>query len=154
MPGLKAATDQKIYIPLAAGLPGVLGLIPFFAAAGLYAWGRPELAGPALLTLQVYSAVILSFLGGLRSGYELARPEPRIAVVLLSYLPPMIGWLLVAVPLDTAMWIGGFIAAFVLQWLWDAGSADLPRWWSRLRTLLTLGAGLALATALETALSL
>ena len=144
----------KTYIPFAAGLPGVLGLVPFFGAAALYVWGKPELAGPALLTLQVYSAVTLSFLGGLRAGHELAQPVPRVAVILMAYLPPVIGWLLVAVPLEPAQWMGGFIAAFVAQWLWDAGSADLPRWWSRLRTVLTLGAGLALALALETALSL
>ena len=144
----------RVYIPLAAGLPGVLGLIPFFAASGLYVWGKPELAGPALLTLLAYSAVTLSFLGGLRWGYEMARPEPRIAVMLAACLPPLIGWLILATPLEAGWQLGAFIAAFVLQWLWDAGSADLPRWWSRLRTLLTLGAGLALAMAMETALSL
>lgn len=144
----------RTYIPMAAGLPGVLGLIPFFAASGLYVWGRPELAGPALLTLLAYSAVTLSFLGGLRWGYEMARPEPRIAVMLAACLPALAGWLILATPLPAGYQLGGFIAALVLQWLWDAGSSDLPRWWSRLRTVLTLGAGLALAVAMETALEM
>lgn len=151
---MKGPSPGKIYIPFAAGLPGVLGLIPFFAAASLYIWGRPELAGPALLTLLTYSAVILSFLGGLRWGHEMARPEPRIGVMLAACLPPLVAWMILATPLDAGLQLGGFIAALVLQWLWDAGSADLPRWWSRLRTLLTVGAGLALAMAMETALSL
>ncbi len=150
----KDPSRPKSNIPLAAGLPGVVGLVPFFAAAGLYVWGKPELAGPALLSLLTYSAVSLSFLGGLRWGYEMARPEPRLGVMLAACLPPLVGWLILATPLDAGWQLGGFIAAFVLQWLWDAGSSDLPRWWSRLRTVLTLGAGLALATAMERAHSL
>lgn len=148
------AEAKRTYIPFAAGLPGVLGLVPFFAASGLYVWGKPELAGPALLTLLAYSAVTLSFLGGLRWGYEMARPEPRILVMLASCLPALAGWLILATPLPVGWQLGGFIGALVLQWLWDAGSADLPRWWSRLRTALTLGAGLALAIAMETALKM
>jgi hypothetical protein len=150
----ETTSGRKTFIPFAAGLPGVLGLIPFFAAASLYVWGKPELAGPALLTLLTYSCATLSFLGGLRWGHEMARTQPRIGVMLAACLPPLAAWLLLATPLDVGWQLGGFIAAFVLQWLWDAGSADLPRWWSRLRTLLTLGAGLALALAMETALSL
>ena len=142
-------------IPVAAGLPGVLGLVPFFGAAGFYVWGDPQQAGPALLFLLTYAAVVLSFLGGLRWGHEMARPEPRIVVLLAACLPAIVAWLLLALPFLTATWqIGGYIAAYVLAWLWDAGSSDLPRWWSRLRTFLTMGAGLALATALEQALSL
>lgn len=141
-------------IPVAAGLPGVLGLVPFFAAAGLYVWGEPQMAGPGLLFLLTYAAVILSFLGGLRWGYEMARPQIRLGVLLAACAPALAAWLLLALPFMTApIQLGGFIVCFVLAWLWDAGSADLPRWWSRLRTFLTLGAGLALATALEHALS-
>lgn len=148
-------SKQNPYIPFAAGLPGVIGLIPFFGAAALYVWGKPQLAGPALLFLLTYSCATLSFLGGLRWGHEMARPAPRIGVMMAACLPPLVAWLLLALPFLSAPWqIGGFIIAFVLQWLWDAGSADLPRWWSRLRTLLTMGAGLALAIALEQALSL
>jgi len=142
-------------VPVAAGLPGVLGLIPFFGAAGVYVWGRPELAGPALLTLLTYSAATLSFLGGLRWGHEMARESPRIGVMMAACVPPLVAWLLLALPFFEPAWqIGGFIAALLLQWLWDAVSSDLPRWWSRLRTILTLGAGLALGVALEQALSL
>ena len=111
----REAPRPRSYIPLAAGLPGVVGLVPFFAAAGLYVWGKPELAGPALLSLLTYSAVSLSFLGGLRWGYEMARPQPRIAVMLAACLPPLIGWLILATPLDAGWQLGAFIAAFVLQ---------------------------------------
>lgn len=149
-------TDRSSrYIPVAAGLPGVLGLIPFFAAAGVYVWGAPQLAGPGLLFLLTYAAVILSFLGGLRWGYEMARPQIRLWVLLVACVPALAAWLLLALPFLTApTQLGGFILCFVIAWLWDAGSAELPRWWSRLRTLLTMGAGLALAIALEQSLSL
>ncbi len=147
--------DERPHVPIAAGVPGVLGLIPFFAAAALYVWGEPQMAGPALLWLLTYACAVLSFLGGLRWGYEMARPSPRLGVMMAACVPPLVAWALLALPFLTAPWqIGGFIGALVLQWLWDSGSADLPPWWSRLRTLLTLGAGLALGVALEQSLSL
>lgn len=147
--------ESRPSVPMAAGIPGVLGLIPFFAASAVYVWGEPQLAGPALLWLLTYCAATLSFLGGLRWGFEMARPSPRILVMFAACVAPLVAWVLLALPFLTAPWqIGGFIAALVLQWLWDAGSSDLPRWWSRLRTLLTLGAGLALGIALEQSLSL
>lgn len=146
---------RRLSVPIAAGLPGVLGLVPFFGASGVYVWGDPQLAGPGLLFLLSYAATVLSFLGGVRWGYEMARPQPRVLVMLAASAPALAAWLLLALPFLSAPWqIGGFIVAFVLSWLWDAGSGDLPRWWSRLRTLLTLGAGLALGIALEQSLSL
>src|ERR1044072_8365643 len=75
------ADMRKPYIPLAAGLPALLGLIPLFAAAGLFVGGRPGRAGVALLTLLTYSAVSLSFLGGARWGYEAANERPRLSIM-------------------------------------------------------------------------
>jgi hypothetical protein len=139
---------KKAYIPLAAGLPGVLGLIPFFAAMGLFLWGRPNQAGVALLTLLAWSAVSLSFLGGARWGHESARPEPRLAVMAASGLPVIAGWLILATPLDTTKQLGAFIAGFVALWLWDVISRDLPPWQAKLRTFLTLGVVIALGLSL------
>ena len=49
--------------------------------------------------------------------------------------------------------LSGFILAFLVCWLWDVRSGGLPPWYEKLRTLLTLGAVVALGVALEHALS-
>ena len=145
-------------IPAPALVLGLLGLLPFFAGAAVYAWGPPNLGGPGLLTLLAWSAAILSFLGGARWGVEVtARPAgPRWTVLGASVLPSLAAWLLLAAaPLAaTERQLTGFIAAFALQWLWDLTAKDPPRWYPRLRTLLTAGAVLALAVALWRTLSL
>lgn len=142
-------------IPRPALTLGLAGLIPFGAAAGMFAFGPPALAGPALLALLGYAATVLSFLGGARWGLEIGRETPRMTVLAGSTAPALAAWgLLVAPRLDAVQQLSGFIAAFILQWIWDARALDTPPWYSRLRTLLTLGAAVAMAVALEQAMSL
>jgi hypothetical protein len=137
---------------------GVAGLIPFWAAALAFAFGPPQLAGPALLTLLAYSAAILSFLGGTRWGMEIAvhRP-PRASVLVLSNLPALAAWLLLAAGggfgLTEVQALGGLLLAFVAQGLWDARASDAPHWHRGLRVWLTVGACGALATAVGAALT-
>jgi hypothetical protein len=136
----------------------VAGLIPFWAAALAFAFGPPQLAGPALLTLLAYSAAILSFLGGTRWGMEVAaRRPPRASVLALSNLPAVAAWLLLAAGggfgLTEVQTLGGFILAFIVQGVWDARASDAPRWHRSLRVWLTLGACGALATALGATLA-
>jgi hypothetical protein len=146
---------RKAHIPLAAGLPAMLGLLPLFAAAGLFAWGKPEQAGVALLTLLTYSAVSLTFMGGARWGHEAAADRPRLSIMVGASLAPIAAWLLLVTPIPEPKWqLGGLIALFLLHWLWDLASRGLPPWWSPLRTAVTLGTVLALAVALETAMRL
>ena len=143
--------------PAPALILGLLGLLPFFAGAGVYAFGSPELGGPGLLTLLTWSAAVLSFLGGTRWGVEIAEnPDPRWSVLTLSVLPPLAAWLLLAAaPLaQTERQLGGFIAAFALQWLWDSRAKDPPRWYGGLRTFLTAGAVVSLVLALWATLGL
>ena len=125
-------------------------------AAGVYAFGDPQLRGPALLTLLGYSAAVLSFLGGVRWGVEIAlRRQPRWIVLGAAVLPSLTAWgLLAGSALRTEHQLGGFLAAFLLQWAWDSRAVSPPAWYPRLRTLLTLGAVLALAVALEATLRL
>lgn len=134
---------------------GWLGLLPFPMAAGLYALGG-RLAGPALLALLTYAAAVLSFLGGVRWGVEIVREQPRWRKLAVAAAPPLAAWALLALPFLTAPWqLGGFIAAYLLLWLADAQAPDeAPPWYRRLRTPLTLGAVVALAVALEQAMSL
>jgi hypothetical protein len=142
-------------IPRPALALGLAGLIPFAAASGVFAFGPPELGGPALLALLGYGATVLSFLGGARWGLEIGRGTPRALVLAVSTLPSLVAWgLLVAPRLDAVQQLSGFIAAFILQWIWDSRDPDAPPWYPRLRTLLTLGATVTLAVALEQAMRL
>ena len=111
----------------------------------------------ALLTLLAYSAAILSFLGGTRWGMEVAaRRPPRASVLVLSNLPPIAAWLLLAAGgaagLSEVQTLGGFLLAFLVQGAWDARASDAPAWHRRLRLGLTLGAVGALLVALATTL--
>jgi hypothetical protein len=125
-------------------------------AAGIYGFGPPRLAGPALLTLLTYSAAVLSFLGGARWGVEMALlRHPRWRVMGPAVLSSLVAWGLLSAPgLAAEHQLGGFIAAFLIQWAWDSRSTSPPAWYPRLRTLLTLGAVLCLSVALEATLTL
>ncbi|MBC6980143.1 DUF3429 domain-containing protein [Caulobacter sp. 17J80-11] len=142
--------------PAIALVLGWLALLPFPIAAGVYAMGAPNLAGPALLTLLTYSTAVLSFLGGVRCGAEITREQPRWSGLALAAAPPLVGWALLALPFLTAPWqLGGFTVAFLLQWASEVHAPlDTPAWYRRLRTPLTLGAAIALAVALEQAISM
>lgn len=145
----------RITVPAPAWVLGAAGLVPFFAGALVYAFGPPVYAGPALLALLTYAAVILSFLGGVRWGVEVMRTDrPRWIAMIGSNLPPLMAWGLLAAPFATPQWqLSGFLVGYLAQWLWDQTSPSLPPWYARLRTLLTFGAAVALGVALEQALS-
>ncbi|MCI3134312.1 DUF3429 domain-containing protein [Phenylobacterium aquaticum] len=131
--------------PRIAWIYGLAGLIPFAAAAGVAALSRGMMADYALMTLLVYGALILSFLGGARWGMEVVRPQVRIAVISLSMAPTLAGFaLLIAPHADRGVQCALMAAAFVAQWVWDTRGFVHPAWYPRLRTVLTLGAVAAL----------
>lgn len=140
----------------AGWLYGLAGLIPFFAAAAAI-WAGPERLGRwaavAALALLSYAATIISFLGGVRWGFELQRPggpDPRL--LFLSVTPQLAAWALLfarmpgATPL--AWRFGGLLAVLVVVGVADVLSRDLPEWYRTLRIPLTVGAGVALLAAL------
>ncbi|MDP3458176.1 MAG: DUF3429 family protein, partial [Hyphomonas sp.] len=100
------------------------------------------------LTLLVYGAVILSFVGGLRWGTEMAGSEaPRGAVLALSVLGSLAAWVLVLYGVLGALNWQVFAAAagaHLLHGVWDTGAAGLPAWMRRLRAIGTFGAAAAL----------
>ena len=70
------------------------GMVPFISSAGLMFVWRDDLAmlNLAALWLLVYAAVILSFLGGVRWGAEIAKRErPRFAELGPSVLGALAG---------------------------------------------------------------
>ena len=136
-------------IPLAALIPGVMGLIPFwfFAVASNHDIGIDPVT--ALLGLLGYGSVILSFVGAIWWGIA-AHTEAGIrrnAMFLWSVFPALIGWFAMVVTPDVGLIM--LMSGLCLQWLLDSIlHRRLPllitMWMLQLRTLLTIGACTAL----------
>ena len=128
-----AATAQLLvyggYIPF-----GVLTL--FFILPEISPFSRPD----NLLLLIAYSAVILSFLGGIRWGFATLRNDRASARELLtSVVPSLIGWMCLTLPSAPALVM--LAITFVWHYLWDRRHAEkhaLPRWFLPLRARITL----------------
>jgi hypothetical protein len=142
-------------IPAALWAIALLALSPFPVSALVYCFGPPQLTSAGLTTLMAWSAVVLSFLGGVRWGLETREPKPRwmrqafsalcavaALVVLLARGRAPDTWILV-----------GFIVAFLIQWLFDHQTSDVPSRYPLLSTALTGGACVSLSLALEKAMN-
>lgn len=131
----------------------VLGIIPFAASAGAMVVWRDDIALmiTAALWLLVYGAVIMSFLGGVRWGVEIAKRErPRYVELIPSVLGALVGWALVlaAFRFGVQPWaVAAMAGALTLHYVYDLASAELPRWYRQMRVWPTLGAVLSLAVA-------
>jgi hypothetical protein len=125
-------------VPAAVLIYGVLGVIPFLAppVAGVV---FPAVRATAGGVLAAYGALILSFLGGARWGLAVGRPAPPVGVVSLAMLPTLVGLGLLS-GTSGAVRLFGLAAALAAHWIWDVRAADVPAWYPRLRTLLTVGA--------------
>lgn len=141
-------------IPPALWAIALVALSPFPVSAILYSYGPPDIMRPALTSLLSWSAVVLAFLGGVRWGLETREPNPRATRQLFSALCAVAGWVvLLARGRAPDTWImGGFIAAFLIQWLFDHQTPDTPRRYPMLSTAVTGGACVSLALALEKAM--
>ncbi|MDP2258536.1 MAG: DUF3429 domain-containing protein [Caulobacter sp.] len=145
--------------PATAWTMGLISLIPFYIFAGLYCYGPHPMRGQAFLGLLGWSTAMLSYLGGVRAGLEIdSHARPRLWSVALAMLSPVaaLGLLFGAVTgaLSQVQQISGFMVAFLLMWIWDSRAVDGPAWRPRYRTFITAGAAVALAFALEQAMSL
>lgn len=136
----------------AAWLLGLAGLVPFFLS-GAVLWAGPARLGAAVflapLALMAYAATIVSFLGGVRWGYELARPAgPDLRMLVGSVLPQIAAWALLFAPLAASARFGGLLLLLLVQGAADMLSDDLPGWYRALRGPLTAGAAAALVSGL------
>ncbi|GGD09259.1 DUF3429 domain-containing protein [Aureimonas glaciei] len=119
---------------------GLGGLIPFVALSAVLIYaGRDFIAFDKLvLAFTAYSAVILSFLGGIRWGASLMTGVRTRGTLVLSVVPSIMAWILVLVP---APWcFAGFALAFLAQGAWDIAAirrGQLPAEFGRLRLVLT-----------------
>lgn len=132
----------------------VLAMAPFPISAGFYVLTSGKSSQGGLSTLIVWSVVVLAFVGGIRWGLETWRSQPRWTRLAASIVSPVFASLLLLGrdQLGSGWVLGGFLAAFLLQWLFDHTAPDVPSRWPTLLTAVTLGAGLSLSVALEQAL--
>ncbi|WP_084398485.1 DUF3429 domain-containing protein [Henriciella aquimarina] len=119
------------------------GALPFIGLAIAMAFLEAPTNATAGFWLQVYAAVILSFLGGIRWGMALAQSQTHPSVLVLSVLPALAGW--VIVPAATllsasqhAEWYLAFAALFALQLVWDWSSQAVPGWFKPVRLTVSL----------------
>jgi hypothetical protein len=140
--------------PVALWIIALLALAPFPAAAIVYGYGPREMETPALGVILTWSAVVLSFLGGVRWGLETAMRAPRAGRQVISVLSAVAAWLLLlARHRFPDKWIlAGAIAAFLLQWLFDHQGPDVPARYPKLSTAVTAAACVSLAICLDQAL--
>lgn len=140
--------------PAALWIIALLALLPFPASALFYAYGPASQSAGALTVLLTWSAVCMCFLGGVRWGLETRELNPRWQRHAFSALAAVAAWVVMMArghAPDT--WVmGGFIAAFLIQWLFDHQTPDTPSRYPILSTALTGTACVSLALALEQAL--
>lgn len=141
--------------PVALWAIALLALSPFPVAALLFSYGPAHIHSAALTSLLAWSTAVLSFLGGVRWGMETREPRPRWMRQAFAALCAVAAWVILlargAAP-DTWI-IGGFMTAFLVQWLFDHQTPDTPSRYPMLSTAVSGAACVSLALALEKAMS-
>jgi hypothetical protein len=162
-PGIPSSVSNGApFLPRAALRLGFLGLAPLAIAALISLSEHENTARLGAISFSLYAAVLLSFLGGVRCGFEIMRaPDaPNGARLLFSALPALAGWALAATVVYFTPVLGAaaiFAGLFAAQAVWDyrsARDAGAPAWYPVLRQVLTGGAMIVcmlipLATALH-----
>ncbi len=140
--------------PAALWTIALLAISPFPLGALIYAYGPPERTDQALTVLLTWSTTIMSFLAGVRWGLETREPAPRWQRHAFSALAAVAGWviLLSRGHISDSWLLGGFIIAFLIQWLFDHQTPDTPARYPILSTTLTTAACVSLGLALEKAM--
>lgn len=140
--------------PMSLWLMAVVALLPFPISAGVYGYGPPEAAREAVTVLLTWSAVVLSFLAGVRWGLESGRRTPRRGRLAGAGMFAVVAWalLLARWRLDLAWTLTAFLAAFMLQWLSDHAAPNTASRFPRLSTAITASACVSLAVALDQAI--
>lgn len=134
-------------LPRAALRLGFLGLAPLAVSALVSLSQHHDTARLGVLSFSIYAAALLSFLGGVRCGFELMRapdaPDPLR--LFFSALPSLAGWALALFVVVVPVALGAssaFAGLFAAQYVWDhksAADAGAPDWYPLLRRVLTGG---------------
>ena len=142
-------------IPAGLWTIALIALSPFPLSAVAYCYAPSKWTALALTVLLAWSAVTLSFLGGVRWGLETREPSPRILRQGFSLLCAVAAVaILLARGRAPDPWIlGGFVVAFLIQWLFDHQTPDTPSRYPLLSTSVTGAACVSLALAFEKAMN-
>lgn len=134
-------------IPPAALALGLAGLIPFLWSAATILWPAlaaqtPAWVPPTLMGAYVgitYGTVILAFMSGVLWGFAARAPEAGALPYALSVIPALWVFFAVTDASDTSsiFLIAGFLGLLLLDATFAAQSLA-PRWWMKLRLLLTV----------------
>lgn len=150
--GLKASQpevqNQRLIWTIA-----VIGAVPMliFTSAILISGGHSGTSAPLIDAYKIYSAIVLSFLGGIHWGIVLGAKEevPSSKTLLVSVAAPLIGW--IAVFVSEPMCFALLIVGFAGQGAWDnfaAHNGKLPLWFSKTRMILTIVVIISMAVAM------
>ena len=117
----------------------LLAPMVLLVAAMLAIQGSNALFLPLLDGFKAVSALILSFLAGIRWTTEFLLPKPRAHILVLSFLPLLVGWasLLVIGPAS----IGILLIAICALGAWDSFywyATSEYRWFAKIRNIMTL----------------
>ena len=139
-------------IPLPALIFGAGGLLPFFALAAGIAFNPEPNLSYYLGWLVQYGALIVSFVGALQWGLAMQSPvagtTEQWAAFGWSVCPALIAWVALQLPQYEGVYLLAALFALCLLMDWRfARRHALPRWFMRLRIVLTLGAITTLSLA-------
>lgn len=134
-------------VPKAPLYLGLAGLIPFvwgaltYLSGDLNDWGRqalgPRFVGPYIQLF--YGSVILSFMSGILWGFATKTSGSRATICYtLSVLPALWAFFMtgggpVSAGINLIVGFAGLLFLDALFWYWGLA----PRWWMKLRILLT-----------------
>ena len=135
-------------MPRAAVRFGFLSLGPLVISGLITLSDDSGTARIGALSFSIYGAALLSFLGGVRCGIEIARASPPNSLRLFfSALPALSGWTLALFVAVTGIFgaASAFAGLFAAQYVLDHKSANTgaPDWYPLLRQVLTGGAMIA-----------
>ncbi len=126
-------------IPGIAAFLGYAGVIPFAALALLSFLDFPPAGIDPRHGFLVYSAVILSFLGGVRWGAVASSDAVAMQGLAASVLPSLWAWFVVwLAPVGMAVWLMAVGYALMGIADWSRPPRGIAPWMRRLRMRLTL----------------
>jgi len=124
-------------------LMSALGIAPlvFFTIALLLVGRQSALVAPLADAFKTCAAIILSFQAGIHWGILLGKSNSTLGPgsVLAAFAPPAIGW--IALFISEPMCFAFLMVGFAAQGAWDNFAAHhglLPRWFSKIRMILTI----------------